>query len=457
LAALKAGGAPARKVESLSKEALAGCRLLVVGELCLDGAVASAKDAVLDVARRGGRVVILAQMGEGARGRKRGALGRSVFSPDRAPKDLPLPNWAALPLKGGIMAGSWTSDYVQIDPRWALLKGLEAQDFREWNEMDRVVCESGLSPHPDIAPIATTGNYQRETALGLMPLGQGQVVLCQLILARRAAHDPIAAEMLLRLLSGNRIEVPPVLTVETEAPVEARAGETIKVTTRIANKGDADAEADVYTLDARSLPTGHQRVKVSAGQTTTTVVSSSRAKPWLFSSPTVVIAMGPRPMLSSGAPIVVLGPGEVVRSFDFGSPDSPVAKGYTQVTYQMRYPDKRGYGWRYDNGLNWRNRSGPNDLFRDFEHSSQDNTFSVDLPNGEYTCVALIGDQDFPLHPIEVKAEGKIVVDGLKSRAAQYHAEAFQAQVSDGVLDLDFHNRDAGQNWEIAGLVILKR
>jgi hypothetical protein len=445
-----------RKVDALSPETLADCRLLVIGELCLDGQVAAAKQAVFDVARRGGRVVILAQMGETLKDKKRLPLGRSVFSPDQSPRHLPLPDWSAIPLSGRIAAGTWVSDYVQIDPAWPLLQGLEAQDFREWNELDRVVCESGLSAHPDIAPIITTGQHQRETALGLVSVGEGQVVLSQLLLARRAAHDPVAAEMLVRLLSPERIQIPPILTVEVEAPLEVHSGDAVKVAARITNKGGSETEADVYILNARYLPTAHQRAKVPAGQSVTIAVTAGKARPWLFSSPPVAVATGPRPITCGSTPVVVLPAGEVVRRFDFGGLDSPVAKGYTQVTYQMRYPNARGYGWRMDNGLNWRNRSGPNDLFRDFQHSARDNTFSVDLPNGEYTCVALIGDQDFRVHPVEVRAEGKVVVDGLTTRAGEFRAADFQARVEDGVLDLEFHNRDAGQNWEIAGLIVLK-
>ena len=98
----------------------------------------------------------------------------------------------------------------------------------------------------------------------------------------------------------------------------------------------------------------------------------------------------------------------------------------------------------------------PNDLVRDFHTSTADATFRVVLRNGDYTCVAVIGDPAYPLHPIDVRAQGHLVVDGLTTRNGQIRTAEFRVNVTEGVLDLTFHQREAGQKWEIGGLVIVK-
>jgi hypothetical protein len=98
----------------------------------------------------------------------------------------------------------------------------------------------------------------------------------------------------------------------------------------------------------------------------------------------------------------------------------------------------------------------PNDLVCDFHTSAADATFCIALPKGDYTCVAVIGDPAYPPHPIDVRAQGRLVVDGLTTHSGQIRAAEFCVNVTGGVLDLAFHQREAGQKWEIGGLVIVK-
>src|SRR5262249_4541931 len=70
--------------------------------------------------------------------------------------------------------------------------------------------------------------------------------------------------------------------------------------------------------------------------------------------------------------------------FDFGTPVSPVAAGYTQVTEATAYSAAQGYGWQpgpqpvfsLDRGVG-------TDVTRDFNFTT-DATFAVDLINGIY-------------------------------------------------------------------------
>ncbi|MDQ0253194.1 fibronectin type 3 domain-containing protein [Evansella vedderi] len=76
--------------------------------------------------------------------------------------------------------------------------------------------------------------------------------------------------------------------------------------------------------------------------------------------------------------------------FDFGSASSPVADGYLQVTNTMVYNEDRGYG--LDREVDSRNRTGPDDVRRDFTISGSNYEFKVDLPNGNYELLIISGD-----------------------------------------------------------------
>jgi len=80
------------------------------------------------------------------------------------------------------------------------------------------------------------------------------------------------------------------------------------------------------------------------------------------------------------------------RAFDFGTPDSPVWPGFTKVTGDMAYNEKRGFGWR-NPSVEQRDRERPDDLARDHVFSwDKELVFAVDLANGDYTVWLLTGD-----------------------------------------------------------------
>ena len=62
----------------------------------------------------------------------------------------------------------------------------------------------------------------------------------------------------------------------------------------------------------------------------------------------------------------------------------------------------------------------------------------------------------FALHPIDVFAEDAQAVSALTTAPAQFVSPTFTTAVTDGRLDLRFHNQHTGQNWEIAAIVIEK-
>ncbi len=102
---------------------------------------------------------------------------------------------------------------------------------------------------------------------------------------------------------------------------------------------------------------------------------------------------------------------EGLFAFDFGTPDSPVFPGFTQVTNRTQY-DAAGFGWLNTRGLDARDHVTPTALERDWVRGN--GTFAVKAPNGKYHVWMLMadsGDWGFYQHWSHrlVKAEGQVV------------------------------------------------
>src|SRR5262249_6580290 len=76
--------------------------------------------------------------------------------------------------------------------------------------------------------------------------------------------------------------------------------------------------------------------------------------------------------------------------FDFGTPTSPVASGYTQVTEATQYSAGQGYGWQ-SGSIDSRDRGTGTDLTRDFNFTTN-GMFAVDVANGTYKVTVTAGD-----------------------------------------------------------------
>src|SRR5262249_53227479 len=75
---------------------------------------------------------------------------------------------------------------------------------------------------------------------------------------------------------------------------------------------------------------------------------------------------------------------------DVGTPTSPVASGYTQVTEATQYSAGQGYGWQ-SGSIDSRDRGTGTDLTRDFNFTTN-GMFAVDVANGTYNVTVTAGD-----------------------------------------------------------------
>ncbi len=119
------------------------------------------------------------------------------------------------------------------------------------------------------------------------------------------------------------------------------------------------------------------------------------------------------------------------RSFDFGTPASPVQSGSTQVTHLTAYSPGRGYGW-LSGTIASRDRGGPDDLLRDFCFTPL-GTFAVDLPNGQYWVTVSSGDAAAGHGQMGIYLEGALAAT-LTTAANQFADPRLPVSVTDGQL-----------------------
>lgn len=82
--------------------------------------------------------------------------------------------------------------------------------------------------------------------------------------------------------------------------------------------------------------------------------------------------------------------GNVVRSFDMGTDDSPVDPDGVRVTSDTSFTESRGYGW--EAAPQAKDQGRANDVERDFAYASELD-FLVDLPDGSYDVTVTVGDR----------------------------------------------------------------
>jgi hypothetical protein len=127
--------------------------------------------------------------------------------------------------------------------------------------------------------------------------------------------------------------------------------------------------------------------------------------------------------------------------FDFGTPASPVAPGYTQVTATTTYTAARGFGWT-SGKIDDLNRGTGDPLTQDANYTT-DGTFAVDLPAGTYNVTLTLGDTGPYLHDdVGIFLQGA-QVDTVTTAASQLVNRTYaNIVVSNGQLML--HLRDLG-------------
>ncbi|MBN2492590.1 MAG: hypothetical protein JXQ29_17215 [Planctomycetes bacterium] len=150
--------------------------------------------------------------------------------------------------------------------------------------------------------------------------------------------------------------------------------------------------------------------------------------------------------------------------FDMGIATSPVERGFTQVLFTTTYTQAAGYGWVTPLGRGFDRFSVqpaiktdlPAALIQDGLTATNDGVFQVDLPAGQYLCVAYLGDTGTsraltPRDHLDVLVNGVEVVSDAYARTATMKAQMtqlaiggvkrvrFLASPQNGNLQITFH------------------
>ncbi len=172
---LKKLGAEVKQVQTLDSVALKGFRALIVGPDCVTKAMVDKRDVIRDFVRDGGRVMVLHQ------------------------EDLSL-----LPLDLAVEKKAWPSIGFVRTPKHPVMRGLQDVDFEMWNP--RHVIAKGAFHTPDKGAFLTlvdSGHDDRSAWAEMLEfyIGQGSILATQLSLTEDFETEPMAAELLKRMVA----------------------------------------------------------------------------------------------------------------------------------------------------------------------------------------------------------------------------------------------------------------
>ena len=120
------------------------------------------------------------------------------------------------------------------------------------------------------------------------------------------------------------------------------------------------------------------------------------------------------------------------RAFDFGTPASPIATGFTQVTHATTFTPERGFGWNYGTIASRDRGAGNDDRRRDFcfTHTG---TFAVTVPNGRYRATLTMGDASAGHGQMAVFLEN-VKVATVSTAGNEFKELTSETAVTDGEL-----------------------
>jgi hypothetical protein len=146
-------------------------------------------------------------------------------------------------------------------------------------------------------------------------------------------------------------------------------------------------------------------------------------------------------------------------NFDFGSNSSPVQNGWLQVTNYTVYSSQLGYGWDARLTATSRNGAAPPaypDMLRDFNHSSADRTFEIDLAAGTYNIELYFYDNSAHSNTWTVYlGESSTILATVTAlpKDTEVTRQFDITMASAGQLDLRFNKGGTG-NWQINGISV---
>jgi hypothetical protein len=192
-------GVTAKSAMTLDLAALQGAQALIIGPDCVTPELANKQSVIRDYVQAGGRVLLLHQ--ESA---------------------------ALLPVEAMIEKKAWVSMGFVRTANHPVLRGLKDRDFQMWNPGHLIA--RGAYRKPDKGSFLTLVDSGQDGTMAWSELiefyiGRGSVVGCQLPLLEQVETEPMAGELLWRLIAY--LEQPVYKTPRGRLAVLAGAGEPV--------------------------------------------------------------------------------------------------------------------------------------------------------------------------------------------------------------------------------------
>jgi fibronectin type 3 domain-containing protein len=128
-----------------------------------------------------------------------------------------------------------------------------------------------------------------------------------------------------------------------------------------------------------------------------------------------------------------------ILKFQFGTPTSAVAPGYTAINAGTTYSTTLGYGWQSGAVLSRDDTALALTTLQDSYDYTQNAAFAVNLPNGTYNVTITMGDSGFSHDLQGVFLQGS-QVDSVTTNPGQFYTQTYSAIVTDGQLVLKLHD-----------------
>jgi fibronectin type 3 domain-containing protein len=120
--------------------------------------------------------------------------------------------------------------------------------------------------------------------------------------------------------------------------------------------------------------------------------------------------------------------------YNFGTATSPPVGGFAGVTEATAYT-KGAFGWLPNSSVQSADRGTGGNLTRDFDFTTTQATFAVDLNNGTYYVTLQLGDMMMARQGMGISFQGQ-QVDNVSTVAGQIVSKTYLVTVSNGQLDL---------------------
>ncbi|MGC9317713.1 MAG: glycoside hydrolase domain-containing protein [Armatimonadota bacterium] len=155
---------------------------------------------------------------------------------------------------------------------------------------------------------------------------------------------------------------------------------------------------------------------------------------------------------------------EPVLRLDFGTSDSPVEVGFTQVTAETAYSPALGYGWGEVTQLKEADQGSGSALQRDFIYGygaggSLPATFVLDLEPGRYQIALLAGDMKYNRSglPFDVLLDGRVAIQQWHNRQWEFRLVPVEAR--EEPVRITFRSSEVQPRryswWHCNGIVVL--